>query len=61
MMKDHDPRSGLDKLLDGDPYELIERPPDCPRCGGHGGSTDEGDCATCQGSGVDPADPASPL
>lgn len=41
---------------------LALRAPDpCPACAGHGGSPDSGHCETCQGTGIDPADPASPL
>lgn len=36
-------------------------PEPCPRCAGHGGSSSDGDCGYCSGTGVDPGDPASPL
>ena len=35
MPLDDDPRSALDKLIDGDPYGEIERPP-CEECRGQG-------------------------
>lgn len=33
----------------------------CEQCGGHGGSESDGMCDACEGSGIDPEDPASPL
>lgn len=36
-------------------------PEPCPACGGRGGSVSDGACVLCQGSGVDPDDPLSPI
>jgi hypothetical protein len=36
-------------------------PAPCPTCGGHGGSAGDGQCESCQGTAIDPDDPASPL
>jgi hypothetical protein len=41
--------------------EPFREPTPCTQCGGHGGSVSEGNCAHCQGTGIDPSDPASPL
>lgn len=45
--------------LDHEP--IFQEPADCRDCGGHGGSVSDGQCVRCQGSGIDPDDPASPL
>lgn len=39
----------------------FREPQPCPACGGHGGTASDGDCDVCQGTGIDPDDPASPL
>lgn len=36
-------------------------PKQCAHCAGHGGSSSDGDCGYCSGTGIDPSDPASPL
>lgn len=35
-------------------------PMPCPHCGGHGGSVSDGHCDHCEGTGIDPEDPAFP-
>jgi hypothetical protein len=39
----------------------FREPVPCPQCGGFGGSVSDGNCDMCQGTGIDPEDPASPL
>jgi DnaJ-class molecular chaperone len=43
-------------------WESFGRLPEpCPACGGRGGSVSDGACELCQGTGLDPEDPLSPL
>jgi len=43
-------------------WESFGRLPDpCPACGGRGGSVSDGNCELCQGTGIDPEDPLSPI
>lgn len=47
---------------EGQQWESFGRLPDpCPLCAGAGGSVSDGACRLCQGSGIDPEDPLSPL
>jgi hypothetical protein len=39
----------------------FREPVPCGACAGHGGSPSDGDCEKCQGTGIDPSDPQSPL
>jgi hypothetical protein len=41
--------------------EPFREPVPCSACDGHGGSASEGHCNVCQGTGIDPDDPQSPL
>jgi hypothetical protein len=39
----------------------FREPTPCRACAGHGGSPSDGNCDECQGTGIDPSDPQSPL
>jgi DnaJ-class molecular chaperone len=49
----------VDESQAGESFGRLPEP--CPACDGHGGSVSDGACLVCQGSGVDPDDPLSPL
>lgn len=40
--------------------EPFREPVPCPVCGGSGGSVRDGACDACEGTGIDPDDPAFP-
>jgi DnaJ-class molecular chaperone len=49
----------IDETQEWESFGKIPEP--CPACGGAGGSVSDGACELCQGSGVDPEDPLSPI
>ena len=60
------PRSENEPEIEAPPPFVDEpapfrEPVPCPQCGGFGGSVSDGNCDMCQGTGIDPEDPASPL
>jgi hypothetical protein len=46
---------------DEDERSFAKDPEPCPRCDGSGSDGEGGACLLCQGSAIDPDDPASPL
>lgn len=54
-------RKGAVEHFDPREPEPFREPDPCPQCGGHGGSVSEGSCDVCEGTGIDPRDPLSPL
>jgi DnaJ-class molecular chaperone len=54
-----DEQPPIDESQEWESFGRLPEP--CPACSGQGGSVSDGVCVVCQGTGIDPDDPLSPL